>query len=223
MVRYALQGLKQRYKLMLAIAVLMPLVACGDPQPEPTPSPGASEEVTPSKTPKASETSPAVNPTTPSPIATPETGTTVTEEKGKLQVYWLSGSDSAVQLKGTLIPLADPGQKPEAQIQAAMDQLIKGPDTEDVASEIPKSTTLKQVVIKSDGIHVDLSSAFTEGGGSVSMQGRLGQVIYTASSLDPAQPVWISIEGKPLTLLGGEGLEVAQPMTRSQFQESFTL
>jgi spore germination protein GerM len=55
------------------------------------------------------------------------------------------------------------------------------------------------------------------------MTGRVAQVLYTASSLDPATKVWLEVEGKPLEVLGGEGLMIDQPLTRENFKKNFEL
>ena len=70
-------------------------------------------------------------------------------------------------------------------------------------------------------VYVDLSPEFTQGGGSASMIGRLGQVVYTATTLNPNSQVWLSVGGKLLTVLGGEGLEIPQPITRPIFDQEF--
>ena len=139
-----------------------------------------------------------------------------------VQVYWVkeaSGKFEGVPTKVT-VKQAD---KPDATLQAAFNSLLAGPKDASVSSEIPQGTKLRSLSVKNDGVYVDLSAEFTSGGGSNSMTGRLGQVIYTATSLKPNTKVWISVEGKPLELLGGEGLEVAQPSTRQSFDKNFPL
>ncbi len=112
--------------------------------------------------------------------------------------------------------------QPDALLKAALEEMLKGqPNSTDLTSTIPAGTQLRQVSIQDDGVHVDLSQDFTTGGGSASMTGRLGQLIYTATTLDPKAAVWILVEGKPLEVLGGEGLMVDQPMTRESFEQNF--
>lgn len=114
---------------------------------------------------------------------------------------------------------------PDAQVKAAFDTLLSktGDPEQEAFTTIPEGTQLLEATVEADGVHVNLSSEFQAGGGSASMMGRLGQVIYTATAFDADAPVWISVEGKPLTLLGGEGLEVSQPITRQGFEDSFSL
>lgn len=137
-----------------------------------------------------------------------------------LPLYWLSTGGTEVALNPATIEVPADATASET-LEVAFNTLISGPDSEGVASGIPEQTELLALSVESDGVHVDLSEDFTYGGGSASMIGRLAQVIYTATALDPDAPVWIDVEGEPLTLLGGEGLIVSQPMTRSDMAAEF--
>lgn len=83
-------------------------------------------------------------------------------------------------------------------------------------SEIPEGT--KVLDIKQTGnpnqkaYRINLNEAFTSGGGSYSMQKRLEELTQTVASLKLEAPVYLDIEGKELRLLGGEGLEVEEPL-----------
>lgn len=137
-----------------------------------------------------------------------------------VQIYWLK--DEGGQIKLVAAPIAVSAQPPEARLRSALEAVLKESPSE-VASTIPQGTQLRSVEIRSDGVHVDLSADFKTGGGSTSMSGRLGQIVYTATTIDPTAKVWISIEGEPLEVLGGEGILVDQPMTRQNFDENFAL
>jgi len=139
-----------------------------------------------------------------------------------VQVYWVKEASGKFEGVPTKVAVKQ-ADKPDAILQASFKSLLAGPKDASVSSEIPKGTKLRSLSVKNDGVYVDLSAEFTSGGGSNSMTGRLGQVIYTATSLKPNTKVWISVEGKPLELLGGEGLEVAQPSTRQSFDKNFPL
>ncbi|MFP4219967.1 MAG: GerMN domain-containing protein [Phormidium sp.] len=103
---------------------------------------------------------------------------------------------------------------PELMLTEAFRQLLAMSDSSPALTAIPPETQLNDLEITDSGVRVDLSAEFTRGGGSASMIGRLDQVVYTATSLDPEAEVWLSVEGEPLELLGGEGLEVPQPVSR---------
>jgi spore germination protein GerM len=183
-----------------------------------------SNSPTSSSTPSLAPTSPPLETAAPTPSSTstivPDPSPQVSD--GQAKVYWISSSGTKLALTPANIDLPS-DNSPDKKLSIALERLIKGPANSDVTSSIPPDTKLNSLKVQKDGVHVDLSKAFTTGGGSTNMQGRLGQVIYTASSLNPADPVWISVEGEPLKVLGGEGLEVSQPMTRTEFSKNFSL
>jgi spore germination protein GerM len=135
-------------------------------------------------------------------------------------VYWVSGEGEEVELVARPITIED-SARPQEMLESAFKRLLAGENTEEVTSAIPAGTQLRSVRLGPEGIHVDLSEEFRQGGGSLSMTARVGQVLYTATSLNPDANVWFEVEGEPLEVLGGEGLIVDQPMTRASFEANF--
>lgn len=113
---------------------------------------------------------------------------------------------------------------PEIALTEALEKLLAQSPAFDPTTTIPAQTRLLNLEIDQDGIYIDLSQEFTQGGGSSSMIYRVGQIIYTVTSIDPQALVFLSIEGRPLGdryPLGGEGLTLNYPITRQQFNREF--
>ncbi|NCJ05813.1 spore germination protein [Synechococcales cyanobacterium C] len=198
------------FKLLGALVLATSLLGLAACEPEPPPEPPVTP-VEPGVTPPEVE-DPPEDPSTQDPAP-----------QNQVSVFWLRYTEESAELMPAAITLDSPALTEAEQLRAAIDRLLQGPANADVSSEIPNGTQLRAIRVETDGVHVDLSSEFTSGGGSASMQGRLAQIIYTASALDPDEPVWLSIDGEPLTVLGGEGLVIDQPTTRQLFQENFSL
>jgi spore germination protein GerM len=140
-----------------------------------------------------------------------------------VQIYWLGDRGQHLELLPASIAVQKSATKQE-KVEIALKTLLSGQTSSSESTAIPEGTKLLGVTTEKDGVRVNLSKEFTTGGGSASMTGRLGQIIYTATSLEPNTQVWIDVEGQPLELLGeGEGLIVDQPMTRQNFEENFEL
>jgi spore germination protein GerM len=142
------------------------------------------------------------------------------------QVYWLRSDRNKLTLVAKSLPNTTNSDSPQQILTTAMQKLLTAAPTDDLSSTIPTGTKLRSLQVRADGVHVDLSKEFRSGGGSTSMIYRVAQVIYTASSLDPDAKVFITVEGKPIDEkhpLGGEGLILRQPITRSQFGTDFSI
>lgn len=75
-------------------------------------------------------------------------------------------------------------------------------------NEIPDETRLLGIIASNGIVTVNLSREFTEGGGSHSMIGRVQNIKDAVQAVNPTLEMKIQIEGKPLKVLGGEGLEI---------------
>lgn len=138
------------------------------------------------------------------------------------QVYRLEIVDRRIRLSPTTIYTR--ATSPEIALRQALTKLLAQSPAFDPTTTIPTQTRLLDLHTSKDGIYVDLSQEFAQGGGSSSMIYRVAQILYTATSINPQAPVFLSIAGKPLNddyPLGGEGLTLAYPLTRQQFNQDF--
>jgi hypothetical protein len=104
---------------------------------------------------------------------------------------------------------------------AALEELVDGPSTDDqalidgVASEVPDDTLVLGVNIDDGLATIDLSREFEAGGGSLSMFLRLAQVVYTATQFPTVDEVEFMLDGRPVTVFSGEGIEIDGPASRA--------
>jgi len=161
----------------------------------------------------------------PSPIVKEEIPTApkpITQDK-VVEVYWLNPQNDNIELAANTMTFQK-SIKSERVLETALKTLLaNSPEDSTYTTAIPPGTKLLDLKVDQKGIKINLSQEFASGGGSASMSSRLAQVLYTATSSDNNAPVWISVEGKPLTNLGEEGLIISQPMTRKKFEGNFTL
>ncbi|MGA9379504.1 MAG: GerMN domain-containing protein [Phormidium sp.] len=168
-------------------------------------------------------TVPTTQPTNAVVTPKPETQTATT----KAQIYLVEDKKGKLELVARPITVEQKATTQAAILEQTFNRLLTQSNsttaTNQPSSTIPQGTKLRSIKVDKDTITVDLSPEFTSGGGTASMTGRLGQVIYTATSLNPKAKVFLSVNGQPLETLGGEGLEITQPMTRESFQKDFSL
>ncbi|MBO1069135.1 MAG: GerMN domain-containing protein [Nostocales cyanobacterium LacPavin_0920_SED1_MAG_38_18] len=136
-------------------------------------------------------------------------------------IYWLRSKENRLDLVPQPFKVA--ATQPNQVLEAAFKTLLAGPSEGTDSTTIPQGTQLLGLKAENNDVHVNLSENFTTGGGSTSMMGRVGQVVYTATSLNPQAKVYIEVNGKLLEVLGGEGVELQQPLTRESFQKNYPL
>ena len=142
--------------------------------------------------------------------------------KFRPQIYQLEIVDNRIQLMPRAIDSS--ATSPQTALTEAMEQLLAQSPALTPTTAIPSGTQLLNLHLSKDGVHLNLSHEFTQGGGSGSMIYRTAQVLYTATSIDPQAQLFLSIEGQPVNEdypLGGEGLLLEYPTTREQFNQDF--
>lgn len=188
--------------------------------------------IQPAETPNEStEPTPTTSPDpTPTPAPSEEPGpAAVTPFPAEI---WLVQDEGRLSWGWTTVPLSEepgpvsatlPAGSAEQRLAAVMEALLEAPSAPDFEAEattaIPDGTRLLGVSIEGTRATVDLSREFESGGGSLSMQLRVAQVIYQATQVEGVDSMRIAIAGRLVGSIGGEGVMVDHPMDRTEFPD----
>jgi germination protein M len=105
---------------------------------------------------------------------------------------------------------------------AALEALLEAPSSGEqaagVGSQVPADTKLLGLTVENGIATVDLTSEFESGGGSTSMNMRIAQIVYTLTQFPTVKGVLFELDGRPVDVLGGEGVIVDHPVTRKDYR-----
>ncbi|GAQ50348.1 Gmad2 immunoglobulin-like domain-containing protein [Streptomyces acidiscabies] len=132
----------------------------------------------------------------------------------RTSVYFLHGEQVSPAPRTVAMPTTAAG---------ALRTLLAGPDRYERdhgrTTAIPAGTRLRSVVVRRHVATVDLTGRYDDGGGTLSMRARLAQVVFTATRFPSIQKVGFELDGKPVTVFGGEGIVLDHPVGRADFED----
>lgn len=169
---------------------------------------GPSDEPTSSVEPTSGQT-----PTLPTEDGSDETPAE-TPKPRTVRVYFARGEKLGVALR--TIPAT------KAVATAAVQQLLLGTTSVEqgygLSTEVPVGTDLLGLSIENGTATVDLSGDFESGGGTLSVDMRLAQLVYTLTQFGTVDRVVLYMDGEKVDLFSGEGLMIEDPMVRADFE-----
>jgi germination protein M len=111
--------------------------------------------------------------------------------------------------------------KPPAVARGALEALLNGPERFErnvaMRSAIPTGTKLRGITIAGGDATVDFDARFESGGGSLSMNLRVAQVVFTLTQFATVERVTITIDGHAVDAIGSEAIP-ARGLTRVDFE-----
>jgi spore germination protein GerM len=139
----------------------------------------------------------------------------------RVTVYYTQASDD---LGVVLIPVYRAVDEDHTAYETAIQELFLGPTIDEqtnlkLNSEIPEGVRLIKVEESPEKVNINISSQFMRGGGSESIQIRFRQLRETALNLAKGRPVYLFVDGDKARTIGGEGLEVPQPLAAEQDED----
>ena len=129
-------------------------------------------------------------------------------------VVWLARDDG-------LVPVQRTHERTRAVATAAIRELLAGPTAAEraagISTAIPKGTKLLGIALHDGVATIDLTSEYATGGGALSMQDRLGQVVYTLTEFPTIKKVLFRLDGAPVHVFSSEGIVLDHAVGRSEY------
>jgi germination protein M len=111
----------------------------------------------------------------------------------------------------------------QAVATAAMTALLEGPNAREKAAGLTTAilpgTQLNGLTIDDGVAHVDLGGAFASDDGSLSLEARVAQVVYTLTQFRTVTSVEFLVEGEVIYAIGAAGVVVDGPQRRSDWAD----
>ena len=169
------------------------------------------------------DTSPDASPSAPTGSASPSNGPSASPAGTTIvrAYFFLAGPQGSAGI----VPVLREIPATTGVAKAAMTALLAGPNgkeaaaTPGISTTIPAGTQLLGLSINNSVATVDLSREFESGGGSASVLGRLGQVVYTLTQFPSVKSVLFEVEGREVHAFGGEGAVLDGPVGRSDYDD----
>ncbi|HEY7148566.1 MAG TPA: GerMN domain-containing protein [Gaiellaceae bacterium] len=122
-----------------------------------------------------------------------------------------------------IIPVARPRGSSPGVATAAVRALLAGPTKAErragATTAVPPDTGLLGISIENGVATVDLTSEFQSGGGSLSMQLRLAQVVFTLTQFPTVKKVRFQLDGEAVDVFSDEGIILDHPVGRSDYKD----
>ena len=194
-------------KIALLLALLLAFVACGGAEPDDTSTTSPPDPVESS----------APQEESPSPEPTDEATEAPTTSSKELEVWFTYGEHLFVTHHQV--------ETGVAVARAAMEELLARPTDFEanagLGTSVPPETFLLGLTIKDGIATVDLSEEYgSTGGGTMGEGMAVAQVVYTLTQFPTVRGVNFAIEGQPLRMTPGHGIDLSKPQRRSDWSES---
>lgn len=140
------------------------------------------------------------------------------------RVYFLLDSDDPFRPGPLLVPVHREIPDTLAVATNSIVALLGGPTAAEsaaapgISTAIPEGVALNGIVIAEGLATVDLSAEFETTAGSFAEEARLGQVVYTLTQFPTVDAVEFRVDGSPVELIAGHGIDIGEPQTRAGYE-----